>query len=713
MFDNRIVSIRILLTILLSILASFFVETYIILVENANIFNQFLSNDLLNLFLTYISVKHLMLFIPLFLIIFYILLNTNLRHKTTTFLFRYRVLIGIFVVAICVLFQLHGSSLFQLDISNSSHKALFGVSRSIRADEFNVFTPFAFSQYFNDFGYFSSIVRGVPTDMFIVYGQPIFDLLMVYRPFLVGYLFFDPSMGLSFFWVSRLVVLLLVSFEFGLLITNKNKVLSLSYAILLTFSGFVQWWFSINSLVEMLIFSQLFILLLNYYFNSSSYIKKFLITLFLVISLGGFILAFYPAWEIPLGYVLIFLIIWILYENKEKIMLLNKKDGLLVLMFLSLLSITFYYILTQSYDTILAVMNTSYPGSRVFLGEGRFLSFFVYISTIFYPITPDNISILGPNYSFIITFFPASLILFYLVQVHQKRHDKLLYLLFVVYLILICYYLLPIPEIIGKVSFLSKSFNERLLQIAFFVDLLMLIRGMSLFKKIGANKKIIFAGSLLVTMLCASLFIYARLSKFSSVILVLAVIILLIGFYIIFNSYSIKYQKVFLIMVIILSFVAGGLVNPIESGTDYYFNQPIIEETSAIVSQDPNATWIISGNIYIDEIIGVGAHTLNSVNTYPNFETWQKLDPNNESYEIYNRYAHIPIVLVNNQPTTFISGDAQEMFTLYLNTNDLEKLNITYVLSPNSLEQLNNENVTFTKVYEDNNLNKIFKILYL
>ena len=54
----------------------------------------------------------------------------------------------------------------------------------------------------------------------------------------------------------------------------------------------------------------------------------------------------------------------------------------------------------------------------------------------------------------------------------------------------------------------------------------MLIRGMSLFKKIGANKKIIFAGSLLVTMLCASLFIYARLSKFSSVILVLAVIIL-------------------------------------------------------------------------------------------------------------------------------------------------------------------------------------------
>ena len=121
-------------------------------------------------------------------------------------------------------------------------------------------------------------------------------------------------------------------------------------------------------------------------------------------------------------------------------------------------------------------------------------------------------------------------------------------------------------------------------------------------------------------------------------------------------------------MVIILSFVAGGLVNPIESGTDYYFNQPIIEETSAIVSQDPNATWIISGNIYIDEIIGVGAHTLNSVNTYPNFETWQKLDPNNESYEIYNRYAHIPIVLVNNQPTTFISGDAQEMFTLYLNT---------------------------------------------
>ena len=109
--------------------------------------------------------------------------------------------------------------------------------------------------------------------------------------------------------------------------------------------------------------------------------------------------------------------------------------------------------------------------------------------------------------------------------------------------------------------------------------------------------------------------------------------------------------------------------------------------------------------------MGVGAPTLNSVNTYPNMELWSQFDENNQSRDIYNRYAHIPTVLIDDNKTHFIYQD-DAIFILYLNTNDLAKLNISYILTPTDLNHFSNENITFNKIYEDNNSNKIYKISY-
>ena len=192
--------------------------------------------------------------------------------------------------------------------------------------------------------------------------------------------------------------------------------------------------------------------------------------------------------------------------------------------------------------------------------------------------------------------------------------------------------------------------------------------------------------------------------------LFIGLIVLIPSIYFIFNINSKKSQKRFLICVIIISLYSGVWVNPIESGCDVYFDQPVITEVQNIVNENPHEKWIIEGNIFIDEIIGVGAPTLNSVNTYPNLDLWSQFDENNQSKDIYNRYAHIPIVLINNSETHFVYHD-NEIFYLYLNINDLEKLNISYILTPNELESFSNENVTFIKEYDDG-LNKIYKIQF-
>ncbi|MDL2246165.1 hypothetical protein LJB96_00955, partial [Methanobrevibacter sp. OttesenSCG-928-K11] len=645
------------------------------------------------------------------------------------FLYKYRFILGGLALIISVLLELHGSSIAELNISNLEHNPLFGISRPIRSDEYNVNTMLAFSQYFNEFGYFSNIIRGSPTDMFIIYGQPVLDIAVIFRPFHWGYLFLSQGKGLSFFWVGRLIILFLVSFEMGMIFTKKNKILSLAYSLLITFSPLVQWWFAVNGLVEMLIFGQLSLILINFYTQTNDYYKRLLYSLVLIICVGGYILTFYPAWQIPLAYVFLAIGIWIVFKNWENFNY-SKKDIALIILFLSILSLFAIYILSKSYETILYSINTIYPGSRIYKGgEGELNLIFDYMRTLFYPLySPES----GRNpckYAYFISFFPLNLIIFYIVQFVQKRKDLLLNCLIVIYILFMSYYLISFPEIIGKVTLLGKTTWIRLLPIITFIDIIILIRGMSILKKIDYSyffeslsdkvnfKKLNNINPKIITLLFSFLITgivlligYLTMGEGFYTLLVVLILFIIFGtvFYLILNSgENKKNQQLFLLCVILISFLTGALANPIESGTDFYFNQPIIQETQNIVDTDPQGKWIVEGNIFINEIVGVGAPTLNSVNVYPNLEVWKKLDTNNEYYDVYNRYAHVPVILQNQDPTTFkIDSENYEnsdMFILVLNINDLEKLNITYVLTTNDISNLSNENLTLTQIYEDNN----------
>ena len=709
-----------------SLILTILTEIYIIFVENPIIFNSTSLVSILNKIILYFSFKHLIL---LFIIIFsliYILSYENLRVKCSKFLYKFRYPLILVLFLICVIFEIHGSSIAQLSLFNvDSHNSLLGISRVIRSDEFNVNTVMAFSQYHNGFSYFSSILRATPTDMFLLYGQPVWNLVGLFRPFHWGYLFLTPGKGLSFFWVGRLLALVLISFEMGMFLTKKNKTLSLAYASLLTFSPLVQWWFSVNGLVEMLIFGQLAILLINYYMNTISYKKRLLCTLGLIISIGAFLLAVYPAWEVPLAYIFLTLSIAVFLLNKKSFKY-SKKDLILGLLFITILGLSMFYIFLKSHQTIISLLNTSYPGLRNYVGGGNFLYAFDYISSLFYSIIPQSFNVQVNNFSFVISFFPLSIILYIIVTFVQKQRDIILNSLMVIYVFLGSYYLFSWPAIIGKVTLLGKSTDFRLLVILSFLDLLILIRSMGLLKHINFNifKSKIFSKfnalfknrfSFVLGFLMAGIILFISIwaSNFHYNMFMIMILMIIFGFsffFILNSGENKKAQTGFLVCILIISFTGGALVNPIESGVNVYFNQAPIQEVSHIVQNDPNATWIVEGNgIYIDELIPVGAHTLNSVNTYPNLKAWSSLDSNNNNLSIYNRYAHVPTFLTkDNTSFNLIQAD---VFALSLNINDLEKLNVSYIFTKNDLSGLNSDKVNFNKIYDHDGY-KIYNIIY-
>lgn len=532
------------------------------------------------------------------------------------------------------------------------------------------------------------------------------DIGTIFRPFLWGYLFLNPGQGLSFFWIGRLIFLLLVSFEFGMLLTNKNKTLSLSYALLVTFSPVVQWWFAINGLVEQLIFGQLGVLLIYWYMTIEDYKKRILIAFGLMISAGTFILVFYPSWQIPFAYVFILLAMWVFLKNRHDFKV-GKKDLLIFAVFLIIFSVIMAHVLSNSWDTIKIIFNTAYPGSQIFNGGGAINSLLYYVPSIFFPIIQDNLTINVCEYSVFVDLFPIPLILSGIVLFYQKTKDKLLMGLLILYALFIIFYLVEVPDLLALLTLRSHIHTSRIGPVITFIGLLILIRSMCNLKELNHKMVVIVSVGLSIIMCYLSYFEFSN--YYLSLMPIFIVVIYSIIFSVSFLSSSKRNQKIFLICMISLSFLTGALVNPIDYGTDVIYESDYYHHVEKIVEDNPNAIWITQGMKY-NNLIPAGARTINSINNYPDLEKWQQLDNDNQYYNVYNRYASIKIVLENESDTSFKLGGSA-YFTVNLNVNDLEKLNVSYIATNEDLSKLSNDSVSFEKIYQDHEF-KIYNVTY-
>ena len=738
MFEFSFSKKNILLVSILSVIFSVLLEIYVAIVENSNLLFEIEGWDYLNIVLSVFSFKQWLIFLILFLIVFCILVNPKIRNTLLEFVYKYRLLLAGLVFVLSIIFEIHGSSIGVITYGGEAHNSLLGQVRWTKVDEYCINTMFAFSQYYNGFGLLNDIIRAAATNMFIIGELPVLDIATIFKPFDIGYLFLSQGQGLAFCWMGRLISLFVVSFEFGLLLAKRNRILALAYTVLVTFSPVVQWWFGVNGLVEMLVFGQLSILIIDKYRTVTNYYKRLLCALALVFSFGCFTFALYPAWEVPLGYVFLAVAIWVIYK-KFPTFKRSKKDIALFALIIGLYVAAVAYVIIRCQDDLSILSNTVYPGLRSFNGgpssywlSGDPYVYFDYMRNIFEPLKPTQLTS-RLSMSYFIAFFPLSWVLFIIVQFVQKRKDLLLYLLCIVYIFLLSFYLFTFPEAYAKLTLLSKTQSSRLFAIITFIDLLILIRSLSLLKKIDYSKissklhinenkeysklSFIISFILVLVMLAVAAFYFG--GRFYSIpVVLIALVIFTIAFFFILNGSSRKSKIGFLCCVLIISFSAGGLVNPVESGTDYFFDNPSLQEVQKIVQNDPEAIWIVDGDVVQQSALtSVGARTLNSINPYTNFDFWETINHNNKSSDIYNRYALVKINIVNNAPTDFTCGNeadsinTSDQIDVTLNINDLKALNVTYITSLNDLSLLSNQDITFNKVY-DNNVVKIFRVTY-
>lgn len=605
------------------------------------------------------------------------------------FLYKFRYPIALILFVVCVYLELNGSSIAMWDgILNIEDKStILGTARAIRTDEWAVATPMMLSQYHNPngaFAYYNSALRAIDTDVFLVYGQAVASWKVIFRPFYIGYLFLSPEKGLAFFWCGRYIALFLASFEFGMLITKKKKGLSALYATIILLSPLVQWWFAINGLVEMLVFAQVSIVLLWIYMRTEKVWLRFLCILGIMLCGGGFVFTLYPAWQIPVFYLILASIAWVVWEN-HAVCKMRAIDWIMavtgILIFAGLMAVILY----EGRETIELVMNSAYPGKRIGTGGGYGSSAMLYAVNMWDVLFGglgffENAAEDAQFFSFI----PVCYIPPFLLWFREKKHDFFTGILAVICLVFGAYVIVGFPEILAKITLLSYSIDKRTLVILELIGIVLMIRSMAFLEKpLNRIVSIILAGG------SAALLLYKcglmNPEYMTQEVMIITAIILFLLFYSLLRYQKRSASKVFAVSTVAVMVLCGGLVNPIRQGIGGIYESTVLQSMMEIHGQDEDAIWVSVGERLpqVNVPIMAGIPTINSTNTYMS-ENWEKVDPAGDYERLYNRYANFCFVLKEFGRTTFI-GKAADEVEVHLTLDDMKKLGVEYIWAAQDL----------------------------
>ena len=643
-------------------------------------------------------------------------------------IYKYRFVLSFLLLIMLVSFKISGSSMgcWKLFLGDGESGIRLGEPRVWRSDEWGTLTPLCFRQQYNTLGSYnrySQTLGSILTDNMLVYGQPSWDILTLFRPFYWGYLFFGSERGLSWFWCSRLIVLFLSWFELGMLITDGQKKISVMLSVCVSFAPFLQWWFAINGLVEMLIYGACFVLGSNYLVSRAFNPRKIAVAVGMAVCAVGYVLTFYPTWMVPVAWGFVPLFLWVVIWKFDR-KVLRRVDVVPWLLIFVITAAGLTVLAVTSWDVIKAELNSVYPGNAPSSSGGTGLWWMMK-----YPISlvsRFSMNELIVENSSIICFAPAGFILALWVIIKEKKKDPLLILLLGMNLFLAWYYCVGIPKWLAKMLLLSFVNSNRGPQVLGFLRLTLFVRAVALKEKAPKRWLAALAAviSSAVPMRLALGFTkyepgglrYEYFDTAEKILVVWA--ILAVVFYLLYRARKSKYTMAVLgVCTVVLA--SSIWINPVAKGVPEITKSETMQQIRDLVKEDPQAIWLVVDMAYPATNIPAmaGADCLNTTQTYPQKTRWETLDQEGEYEDIYNRYCHIRASLGSKTMLELVSTDYVEVT---LSPEDLKKLNIRYIVSTNDFDEkiaarttniFTDSGIEFQKYYEGAQLS-IFRCVY-
>lgn len=582
---------------------------------------------------------------------------------------------------------------------------IFGTSRGIRSDEWLVQSPFYISQTNTGNHLVNETYQTSGQNMMLAYNVTSLHPSIIGKPFNWGFLFLGASRGLSWYWTFKMIAMLLLSFEFAMILTRKNKILSVISSFWITYTPVVQWWF-MQHLGDVVFYSMLIMVAMYHYFHSEKrYIKNINAGL-LVIGITGFSLVFYPAFQIPFAYVILFFTI-VQFVTAYKRKNIKKVDWLVIAITLLISTSIVGLTVFQSWDAVKLTLGTVYPGTRFSTGGDYTLAnisdFLLNIKLPFKIPSASNQVELSSSYHFLYFIIPVIPFIFNKKEL-KKNSFELSLIIFSIFLIF--YSIVGVPSVVSKLTLFSLVTANRAWQamsvIAVFISTWFINY---IFEK---KEKISFAKYFIPVLIVSSFLLYRVLADDFYRNYVGRFLLITVIFIIIFSFVSIMHKKTGLLygIVVALTLASGFTVNPLVCGIDAIEDKALSREVKKIVAKDKNAIWMSESTNLYHFVQMFGAKSIDGVRFYPDKDLMSVIDRDNHFENIWNRYSHLSYTLTNDETT--MTNPAPDSTRINLNIALLKDLNISYILTKRNLtEEFGSQ---FQLLYSDSDGNLVFKV---
>lgn len=622
------------------------------------------------------------------------------REKTFKFIY---IIFGIILVLTA--FRISGSSIGMWNkyLGDDPMKGgvVLGIPRSIRSDEWLVQTPLTLSQDENNYDQINQFI-GNGQDTAVIYDAPNKHWSTIFKPHNWGFFVLPQENAFAFKWWFRGAMLIISTYLLLLVLTKRNYFLSISGALILFFTPMVQWWYSIQVMEPIAYgFLSLYFALRILKYESKKRLIFYSIILFY--SMIAFALSFYPAFQIPVLYVVLFVFLGYTIENWNEIST-NWKAKILALsvplVLAGMILFAYYYSVKETISTIL---NTSYPGARFVNGGGysliQFLSgpynFLLQLNSTNVPAAFSNQSEASSFIPIVLFILIMPFILYYCAQniLKKSREGSILFLLTILFLVNVTFIFFGFNNFLAKYSLFYLIPENRMIIGIGLISFLGIIIFINLIREgnIRLNKIQAISISASVISLILIAFIGRELNELAPQFIRNKFVVIGTSALIALFMYLLlmKKEKSSVLLLLAFSIFSAAFVNPLYYGLSPLRDSVISNDLSEINEKfnPENKKWVVYDSMFWGNFLAAqGIQTLNGTHLYPQLETWKKLDTEAKYDYNYNRYSHI--IFETNQDTE-ISFENPVSDTLKIKINPCNKFfkdeNVGYLMTQNDM----------------------------
>ncbi len=575
------------------------------------------------------------------------------------------------------------------DGSDLKKGVLMGTPRQIRMDDYAGVTPGYISQVLNGFPLENPAIGG---ERMPIMGWPTVHSSMLFRPYLWGFVLLPLDMGFAWYWNFKVFALLVAGLLFFMLITRNSFWLSVLGASWLLLSSSTQWWMSVGVPEIITIACALFVAAIYWLFSRRTVpiiIGAFGLGYFLFF----FVLMFYPPFEVPLAYAILFAGIgYIINERRNDDLRANLLvKGGAILGSLAMIGFAGYLFYEDAQSTLNIITNTAYPGKRSELGGTGFIAnlFSEYYNWL---ITDKAMPASWLNVceqSQSLVFAPVIAMSMVYTYIKTRRVDFIQAGLLVFIVLAFIWINFGFPEWLGKLTLMSMS-PPRRTQVPFGIANVMLAVAY-----VGSMRNQTIRGGAIPTLLMGAavlaLMIYAAVLNvndsdgfFKTYQLVLPTL-----FFVVLNAVLLPQVNApvrnWVFGLGIFVFLLNNLtVNPVSVGLSPLTDNALYKEIKKAQETDPKARWLVNGSQYIGYMAqATGVNVLGGVKQTPDFKTMRVLDPTSQRDTVYNRYAHTTFYsYINGRDTVIMNNQFYDGYNVGLDpcSPKLKQLNVRFVI---------------------------------